>query len=395
MHTQYAPLSHAQSMAVSRHLQEQIKALEAQIHDATTMLKETQEAVEGLRKNMPTPNSNAEVKIRDEVRSLQVSTEDQGAALGRTDKNVDKLEEVVGTTNNNVGKLQDEMKHTKIGLAKVTKDLSEQTSRVVKMQQKMERKIELDLTTLGDGLCTAENNIKSLRNDTEFLMNSLRDEKEAMRKNNIRAVEAADKFKELLISFKAMQARVEENTLGRKALKIQTEDMCTMSTKLCDDHDHTKGNVQELWNKLRLMHDQVKTMQARLDMTTSNLGTADDRLRQQMADTEDLKRATDQALSGVHSLGESHGSSSHQLNTMQAQLMQLSGSVMALRAGLKEHSSLLLPNITLDHGEARAASARHGSLLMGGNGGGGMARTTPSPRAPSARSRANTPQMWT
>lgn len=395
MHAQYAPLSHAQTVAVSRHLQDQIKALEGQVQDAITMLKVTQDAVDGLRKSMPTPNSNAEVKIRDDVRNLQVVTEDTNAALGRTDDTVVKLEDAIGSTNDNVIKLTDEMKHNKIAINKNTKELSDQTARVLKMQHKMERKIELDLTSLGDGLSTAENNIKSLRVDTQFLMEGLRDEKEEMRRNNLRALEAADKFKELEIKFLALQNRVEDNTLGRKALKIDSEEITITATKLRDDHEHTKGNVQEIWSRIKAMHEQVKALQGRLDATSTNLVTADDKLRQQMAETEDLKRAADHALNGVHALGESHGSSSHQINSMQSQLTQLAGSVMSLRAGLKEQSSLLLPNITLEHGEARAASARHGSLLCPGVATGGFGRTTPPSRAVSARSRANTPQLWT
>lgn len=395
MHAQFAPLSHAQTISVSRHLQDQIKSLEAQIQDLTKTLKETQDGVECLRKNMPTPNSNAEVKIRDDVRNLQVGTDEQWAALGRAEKNIDKIQEDMSAGNDSVVGLQDDMKNTKNTLSKVMKDLQEQTAKVVKMQQKLDRKMEQDLTALGDGLSTAQNNINSLQTDTEYLTQCVRDEREEMRKNNLRAVEAADRFKALLISFKALKDRVDENTLGRKALKIDTEEMNAISARLRDDHEHTKGNVQELWTKLRAMHDQVKAVVHRLDMTTANLGTADDKLRKNMADTEELKRSADAALNGVHSLGESHGSSSYQMNNMQAQLMQLTGSVMALRAGLKEHSSLLLPNITMDHGEARAASARHGSLLHNGTAGGGLRGATPSPRGASARSRANTPQMWT
>merc|ERR1712083_1198326 len=47
----------------------------------------------------------------------------------------------------------------------------------------------------------------------------------------------------------------------------------------------------------------------------------------------------------------------------------------AVRAGLKEQSSLLLPNIHMDSSEARAASQRHGSLLTGGAPGGASGAT--------------------
>jgi len=71
----------------------------------------------------------------------------------------------------------------------------------------------------------------------------------------------------------------------------------------------------------------------------------------------------DQALNGVQHLGESHQSSNRTINDLHAQLSQLGGTTMALKQGLKEQSQLLLPNITMDHSEARAATARHGSIL--------------------------------
>ena len=118
-----------------------------------------------------------------------------------------------------------------------------------------------------------------------------------------------------------------------------------------------------------------------------------------MSDSEDLKRAVDQALNSVQHLGESHQSSNRTINDLHAQLSQLGGTTMALKQGLKEQSQLLLPNITMDHSEARAATARHGSILaaspMNATMRGGTAPTARgTPRSPAGlRSSVNT--EWT
>jgi len=105
----------------------------------------------------------------------------------------------------------------------------------------------------------------------------------------------------------------------------------------------------------------------------------------------------DQALNGVQHLGESHQSSSKTINDLHAQISQLGGTTMALKQGLKEQSQLLLPNITLDHGEARAATARHGSLLAASPMNATMRGTAPkprgTPRSPAGGLRVNT--EWT
>merc|ERR1712176_579401 len=88
-----------------------------------------------------------------------------------------------------------------------------------------------------------------------------------------------------------------------------------------------------------------------------------DETRQGLLDTQDK----------VGRCGQGQESSRGAVQQLQAELRDLRQQTQAVRAGLKEQSSLLLPNIHMDSSEARTAAARHGSLLTGGAGGGGGA----------------------
>jgi len=401
-HAQWAPLSTGTTIAINRHLQEQIEALQTSLSDVNSKLNETVDALEDLRKSVPTPNSTAEVKLRDDVAAVRVATEDQRNDLVRTNDVVTKLQNGLGDNKDSIIKLQDNHKNTNINLNKVAKDLAEQTSQQKKMQNTMERRVQADITMLGDGVSTANLEIKQLRADVEMLMQGLRDEREEMRQNNLRALEASDNFKAMKINVAAIEKRVEDNTLGRKALREELNEVNVNIKKMHDDHEHSKKRMNELQNMVGKIQDHVKELHKRQEATIQSLGTTQNKLSKTMSDTEELNRAVDQALNGVQHLGESQNSSNSTLNDLHAQLSQLGGTTMAIKQGLKEQSQLLLPNITMDHGEARSAAARHGSILavsptgatMGRGGAAAAPKPRGTPRSPAGlRSSVNT--EWT
>merc|ERR1712060_606425 len=63
------------------------------------------------------------------------------------------------------------------------------------------------------------------------------------------------------------------------------------------------------------------------------------------------------------SLKELHERSGHQITRLQREIADVTALALAVKAGLKESSALLLPNIHREHSEVRAATIRHGSLL--------------------------------
>jgi len=109
-HAQWAPLSTGTTIAINRHLQEQIEALQANVVDVNIKLKETVDALEDLRKSVPTPNSTAEVKLRDDVAQIRVYAEDNRNDINRTDEVVTKIQNGLGDNRDSIVRLQDMQK---------------------------------------------------------------------------------------------------------------------------------------------------------------------------------------------------------------------------------------------------------------------------------------------
>merc|ERR550532_3155041 len=135
-----------------------------------------------------------------------------------------------------------------------------------------------------------------------------------MRQNNLRAQEANDNFKAMRINVAALEKRVEDNTLGRKALREELDEVNVNIKKLHDDHDYSKKRMNELGGMLTKNQDHVKELHKKLELTIQNLGTTSHKLNETMSDSEDLKRSVDQAVNGVQHLGESHQSSNRKIN---------------------------------------------------------------------------------
>merc|ERR1719350_778520 len=124
-----------------------------------------------------------------------------------------------------------------------------------------------------------------------------------------------------------------------------------------------------------------------LENTAQMLNNAHQKINQQADHGEDLKAALDTALSRINDCEGGAARANGNISELKRQLAETSATANAVRAGLKESNSLLLPNIHLDSHEARSASQRHGSLLHTGNvagGGAGLVNGGSTKRTPRA-----------
>merc|ERR1712190_682038 len=85
---------------------------------------------------------------------------------------------------------------------------------------------------------------------------------------------------------------------------------------------------------------------------------------------DSLRSVISDTQSNISSLKDSQERTNGTVQTLRRELSEVSASTAAVRAGLKEQSSILLPNLHLGSQETREAAARHGSLLQGGAFGG-------------------------
>eukprot|EP00419_Tripos_fusus_P016272 CAMPEP_0172736552 /NCGR_PEP_ID=MMETSP1074-20121228/115363_1 /TAXON_ID=2916 /ORGANISM="Ceratium fusus, Strain PA161109" /LENGTH=431 /DNA_ID=CAMNT_0013565773 /DNA_START=8 /DNA_END=1303 /DNA_ORIENTATION=+ len=392
----------------SEPLRRQVAALEAELREVASVARETRAALAELSQDRGSTVARPSTRSRVGTEgSLFMDTidnhtdiEDQRLDIQRTWATVQELQDRLAATDDSVTVLQDGQRDTNRGLSKVQTILSELSENRAHMKQAMEKRLEEDINILGDDLRSTNSGLKQVRMETQALTASLRKESEDRNTQRIRAKEFANDMSVLRLSVQALETRVEANTEGRKVLQAELADAVAATVKLNDNQDTACAGLQNLAGRVKKVQDHVKSLNAKLETTSSGLSTAEDRIRETVAETKDLRRLVDQALDGVQMLGESHNNSTWTINNLHAQLTQIGGTTQALKAGLKEHSQLLLPNIILDNPEvgvfaanqARMPSSRHGTLLLGnlvrapsprGNPARGTPRTaTPLPLAP-------------
>jgi len=194
---------------------------------------------------------------------------------------------------------------------------------------------------------------------------------------------------------KILEKRVADGATGLKSTRMNLEDLNNATLKLHEDHENTKGRVGELHDGVKKAHNHVKAVNNKLESAAQMVNTAQQRINQQANQGEDLKAALDAALSRINDCEGGAARANGNISEMKRQLAETSATANAVRAGLKESNSLLLPNIHLDSHEARSASQRHGSLLHTGNvNSTGLPSPRKTPRGATG-SLGRTQQNWT
>jgi chromosome segregation ATPase len=393
-HANYAPLSHGQTMSMGRHLQDQIRMIQQALADLGKGLGESNDAIADLKKNAGGANATI-TNLQEGLATNNTLTETLKNDYGRTKANVAKLQAGLEGTNGAVAGLIDGQKVNDTLIKKMQGEIDDQANRQHEFKENMEKKIESDIRALNDEHSKALLTIQQMKNDQDTLKDLVINEKEQLRQANLRAKDAQDRFNDMDTFVKILEKRVADGATGLKSTRMNLEDLNNATLKLHEDHEGTKGRVGELHDGVKKAHNHVKTVHNKLEGAAQMVNNAQQRIDAANNNAEDLKAALDVALSRINDCEGGAARASGNISEMKRELAQTSATANAVRAGLKESNSLLLPNIHLDSSEARGASQRHGSLLHTGNiNSTGLPSPRKTPRAPGA-SMGRTQQNWT
>mmetsp|Transcript_126286 Transcript_126286/g.252306 ORF Transcript_126286/g.252306 Transcript_126286/m.252306 type:complete len:405 (+) Transcript_126286:68-1282(+) len=394
-HTNHAPLSHGQTMSMGRHLQDQIRQLQQVLSDLGKGLSETNEAVGDLRKQVG-GNHNNLTQLNEEVKQANTTLDSQRNELGRTGAAVAKLQQGLEGTDGKVAALMDGQKVNDTLLGKIQKEQGDQAQRQHEFKERMEKKVEADIRGLRDDFAKSELAQAQIRADADALKNQVLEEKEQLRQTNLRAKEAQDNFNDMDTLVKILEKRVSDSSNNLKTTRENLEDLNTATLKLHEDHDNTKARLTEQGENAKRTNNHVKQVHSKLEATAQAVNNAHQKIAEQADHGENLKQALDHANGRIQSVTEGNDRANGTISELKRQLADTEMTAKAVKAGLKESNSLLLPNLHLDSHEARAASQRHGSLLHTGNITSSGAGPVFSPkRTPRGMGATLTPQNWT
>jgi len=372
----HAPMTQAQTIAMCRHLQSEIRDVETLVEKLRSDFSNTQEHVQELR-----------------------------AGAGSNDGDIHSLKNAMANANDSISKLQSELERNNRSTQNVASEAVVNKGKIVKLEE-ANKMIDTRLDVISQDLSQNREDNKSLQDD---IAERVDEDMRALRNNwenaNLSIAQAAkeqskmtDAHKADRISLRETQLSIEgvlnemrksntvanilENRLASTAKGVQQNwmkltELSETSVKLNECYEKTRVRVVDAEGQIKLLSDSGKQAHLEHEEASRQIERNTDRLSQALKLVEDLEITSEdilQQLNSIRHAGEGH---SRQMLQLTKELREVSESTQQVRAGLKETSSLLLPNIHLDNPEAAQSSSRHGSLLVT-HAGPGSSRSRPN-----------------
>lgn len=368
-HTHYAPLSQSSVQQIARYLQDQIRALDAKLHEVVRNLGNTDQAVAALQAGNGGAHS-AIHQLQEALKSTSNNLDGTKRELARTNVNVAKCQQGLLDANDSIGglrELREEQEATNSNLQKFSDDLAATTAMARKLQETIERKVEPDIHLLRDELGRTKLDLAHLEADHKGLKDGFMQDQDNLRDANDRLKALLEQLGATNTKVNSIDKRLSETCMSGKNTKSNLEDLNVATLKLHEDHENTKKDLADLKGVTSKVNSHLKHVHENLDKVSTSLQHTQQKFDDMNVDTDAGRQNMDEVRDKVRALENSQDRARDLIQQLRQQLAETSATTERVRAGLKEHSSLLLPNLSLDCQEARLATQRHGSLLMPGN----------------------------
>jgi len=205
--------------------------------------------------------------------------------------------------------------------------------------------------------------LKRLREDGNLAKAGLLKEKEAVRELGETVKGIANDLSATNTVAGIVEQRLSETASGLKTARNSVDDLNTVTLKLHEDHENTKITCAEALAGLKKVGLRVKQIDESLEKTGNALVGTQNKLDAARHDVSSLQNDLIATKTNVCQLKDGGNRAEDNLHRLRRHLNEVEATTQAVRAGLKEQSSILLPNINMDSHEARTATGRHGSLL--------------------------------
>lgn len=362
-HSSMAPLSQAQTVQMCQHLQGEIRSVESLLTDVQRELKHTQEHLQNLRNDF--------IQAHDDVHNLQV-----GAA--NTNTNVDRLSKELARVSVVAHQLQmtDQDTKDKINLLEETdrmldtrmefivKDISVAKENNKRLTDTVNREVSEDLRVLRKEIANTNLALNQLCQEHEATALVAKGNIEAVRTANLDIEQVAVDVKKTNTVVNIMENRLATTAKGLSQCWSKCSELSDALVKVTECYDKTKARVIDNEGSIKDLNLSGKSTKEELDqvvrlvkVNTQRITHAEKLLAEESSTTEDMKQQ-------INGLQQSGVNAMDRVTALHREFADLKSTTSAVKAGLKEQSSILLPNIHLDSAEAVGASKRHGSLLI-------------------------------
>lgn len=245
-------------------------------------------------------------------------------------------------------KLAEAQKVSDTHLQNTKQDVGMLQDRVNTLQVDMETKMAKDTAALKEALAQANAAIGTLRGYADASKVEQQEQREALRVTNTGLQGLNDELAKANTNSHMLEQRLAEATGNLKTTQQGLAETNAVALKIHEDHKNTKSQLQATQDNLKKTSSAVKRAHDGLDAATTKLGNTFDQLQKTVGGLDQTKAQLERTAHQVRSLDHAHGVLNGTTNQLRAHLEDTSATVNAVKAGLKETNSIVLPNLQMD-----------------------------------------------
>lgn len=343
-HSQFAPLSTAQTVAIAQHLQDQIAELRDRLanladghNHAVDQLSELRGSKDLMQQHMGNLQSEHGV-----FKKILVSTQQE---LERAKHNIQGLQASGHDMEETLKGLLDEQRASKTHLSKIEADGVRTNALALKLQERVERRVEHDIQTLRDELSKTNLGVKNLGEDVLLNKTIVNEVRDAGRETQSQMKTISSDLSNANTVMHILEQRAVEAAGSLKETRRCLEDHGKVTLKLHEDLCNTNSVTDDLQERLKVASVKLREIGDAGDLTARRLKETASAVRENCASIDTLRSELSQAHTRIISLKEGQGMNSNNISQIRAELADVSQVAHTARSGLKASNALLLPNI--------------------------------------------------
>eukprot|EP00927_Polykrikos_kofoidii_P034640 TRINITY_DN29351_c0_g1_i1.p1 TRINITY_DN29351_c0_g1~~TRINITY_DN29351_c0_g1_i1.p1 ORF type:complete len:426 (+),score=80.47 TRINITY_DN29351_c0_g1_i1:62-1279(+) len=358
---QFAPLSHAQTVAISRHLQEQITVLQGRLDDVLREVRQSNEDITGLRSHKDDHN-DVIGDLREDLAGTKTNLETTRQNLSRTNGIVQTLTTGLEKAAEDIVQLKNEQKLMRTNFERVDQDLQGNCHLAVQLQEVIEKRLNLDVDKLRADLNRTNLELQRLREDEEGVKVTVSTEREALRQLLVTTKNMTSDMANEKTKAEISDNRLSETIAGLKAAVARIDELASHQTGLHEEHSNTLFSHQELMTLVKKVRAQLKNVDEHSQRVGASLGDTQQRLEFTTESVSELAAKLQAVQGECLNTTQGHAMLKSKVHQLHSDLANVASTTEKVKAGLKETSSILLPNISMDS-EVSTRTAHHGSIL--------------------------------
>jgi len=336
-------------------------------------LQHTQEHLQNLREKS--------MQTHDEVHGLQVGLADSNANLDKLSKELGRVGDATQQlqmsdqqTKDKLMVLEEAKKMVDTRLDVFYRDMQQAKDSDKTLRDTIERHVNEDVRTLRKELANTNLTVNQIIAEHRQSVKLERENRDSLRDARVEIERVLNEVKKSSTVTNILENRLASTAKGLQQSWNKCSELTDAMVKLAECYDKTKARVVDAEGLIKEVGTAGKHMQESVDQVQRQVEQNSDRLAQALKVLDDEGTATEDMRHQINSLKQGQANYARKVSSLQQEVSEVQKMSMAVKAGLKEQSSLLLPNIHLDSPEALAASQRPGSMLTGstafGNSGG-------------------------